>query len=137
MSRQRQKEASSAEEPKPAAIAVAATGAVTATSPPAQIKVQQQTCTERPEEEKPRSEGELESANELAPCEEEDKAPPVESMPLGEDKLGMEYLAFIEHQNKDLEAKVETEMEGLRRKAESQNSQLSVLLLSLTSSYRP
>lgn len=49
---------------------------------------------------------------------------------VGEDKLGMEYLAFIEHQNKDLEEKLGSEMESMKNKAETHNHQIDVSFLS-------
>jgi len=42
----------------------------------------------------------------------------------GEDKLGMEYLAFIEHQNKDLEEKLLKESEEFKKRAEKRENEL-------------
>ena len=82
---------------------------------------------ERPEIVKEENKSE-ESVNEVQPEEDDKNGPAGDSMlQVGEDKLGMEYLAFIEHQNKDLEEKVGAEVENLKQKTAVHNEQIEVL----------
>lgn len=53
------------------------------------------------------------------------------TLPIGEDKLGMEYLAFLEHQNLELEKKLQDQQAALAQQSAQHSEQLRVSFIDL------